>query len=268
MRPSVSIALPVLLALAVGCRQAPEPASPFATEIDAAIGRGAAFLLESQADDGAWRSDVYGAFKRGDALTPLALRALITLPPSPEIRRAIERGSAYLAALAPGRNTSARPPQFAVYTAAQAVEVLSASTVRGHRAARGAWVADLERRQLTANLGWSEDEVHYGGWGYSMAVPRKPPPGAFQPPLLEANTSATLFALQALRAAGAAPGDPACRQALIFLERMQNYADPPVGRRRRRLPFHRQRSGAQQGRRRRHRRGWPGPLHLLRQHHG
>ena len=219
----------VLLVLAA-CNREPValPVTGTVVEIDDAIGRGAAFLRARQDRDGAWRSEVYGAFKRGDALTPLALRALLGLP-APErasAEEAVHRGLDYLVALAPGGDSSS-PPLFAVYTAAQAVETLSGSSDRKHRAARDAWVAELEGRQLTADLGWSEDEPPFGGWGYSSAVPRKPPPGALQPPLLEANVSATAFALEGLRAAGLRPDSPACRHALKFLERMQNFADPP-----------------------------------------
>ncbi len=220
----------LVLLLAAGCRgtSPPPPASPLAAEVQAATERGAAYLTGRQDPDGAWRSDVYGAFKGGDALTPLALRALLAQPPSGAVARAVARGLDYLAALAPGDDAEAPPPAFAVYTAAQAVEALSRSSKPEHRAALEAWRAELERRQLTGDLGWSEDDPFFGGWGYSSAVPAKPPPGAFQPPLLEANTSATVFALQGLAAAGGTAADePACGAALIFLGRVQNFADPP-----------------------------------------
>ncbi len=239
-RRSVLIALAAVSTLACGPPPPVPPASPLAAEIDAATARGSGLLLARQSEDGAWRSEVYGAFKRGDALTPLALRALSALPassvPVAGLDLAVERGAAYLANMVLSRNAMARPsgvgatpasPQFAVYTASQAVEVLSHRSGRRHRAARDAWVAELRGRQLIEDLGWSEGEAPYGGWGYSMTVPRKPPPGTFQPPLLGANTSATVFALQGLRAAGLSADDRICRRALKFLDSMQNYADPP-----------------------------------------
>ena len=228
---AVAVSVTVALLVAMAHRQPPEPRPSLTQAIDAAIADGAAFLLARQSEDGAWRSDVYGAFRRGDALTPLALRALLALPPAPassaaELDLAVARGSDYLAALAPGIGAPVDPPLFAVYTAAQATEVLAQSSEPAHRAARDAWLAALEGRQLSEALGWSADEAPFGGWGYSTAVPRKPPPGALQPPLLEANLSATVFALEGLRAAGTAADGPACRRALIFLERLQNYAEP------------------------------------------
>jgi len=42
----------------------------------------------------------------------------------------------------------------------------------------------------------------YGGWGFCAGLPRKPAADEFAPPLLESNLSATVFALQALHAAG------------------------------------------------------------------
>jgi hypothetical protein len=220
--PTSRWALAVVV-LTAGCLGGP---LPLALEIDRSLERGAAFLLARQDDDGAWRSDVYGAFKGGDALTPLVLRALDALPPTPEARRAVARGTDYLAALAPV--PGAAPPSFPVYTAAQAVEALSRSADPRHRAARDAWVADLAGRQLDEDLGWSEDDPFFGGWGYSTAVPWKPAPGELSPPLVESNTSATVFALSALAAAGALLADGSvCARALVFLERVQNYSKTP-----------------------------------------
>src|SRR5207302_5777658 len=56
-------------------------------------------------------------------------------------------------------------------------------------------------------------------------LPRKPKPGEFVPPLLESNLSATVYALDALRAAGTPANDPAYRKALQFVVRCQNYPD-------------------------------------------
>lgn len=224
---------PLVLAtvtLAAACCKIPEKPPSLVDQIDTAMRRGATFLLRQQSFDGAWRSEVYGAFKRGDALTPLALRALIAIPAqstpgTAQVEHAIQRGSDALAAWAPGEEDAPGPPLFAVYTAAQAIEVLSHSSDPEDLAAREAWTAELAGRQLTEALGWSAEEAFFGGWGYSAAVPRKPPPGALQPPLLEANISATVFALQGLRAGGMPADGRACRQALLFLEGLQNFVE-------------------------------------------
>src|SRR5262245_24421682 len=64
--------------------------------IDAALRATAGFLLSTQSDDGSWKSDVYGQFKEGDALTPSVLLTLLDLPETPQSPEAIERGTKYL----------------------------------------------------------------------------------------------------------------------------------------------------------------------------
>ena len=97
--------------------------------------------------------------------------------------------------------------------------------MESHRAARDAWLAYLRRRQLTEELGWQTGDREYGGWGFSSALPSKPPASQPTPPLTESNLSATVFALEALRAAGVAADDPAFKKALVFVERCQNWSD-------------------------------------------
>jgi squalene-hopene/tetraprenyl-beta-curcumene cyclase len=49
-------------------------------------------------------------------------------------------------------------------------------------------------------------------------------------PLIESNLSATLFALEALRAAGCPDTDPVFKRALVFVERCQNWCETRAGR--------------------------------------
>lgn len=57
-------------------------------------------------------------------------------------------------------------------------------------------------------------------------VPKKPESGTLAPSLIESNLSATLFALDALKAVGEA--DPAlCKAAAVFVRRCQNAQPPP-----------------------------------------
>jgi hypothetical protein len=107
--------------------------------------------------------------------------------------------------------------------------VLSEPANERHRAARYAWLKYLQARQLTDELDWQQEDKEYGGWGYSVPVPRKPRPGALTLPV-EANLSATAFALTALRAAGCAPENPAFLKAITFLKRQQNFNDDPAER--------------------------------------
>jgi hypothetical protein len=190
------------------------------------------FLLDRQSPDGAWRSDLYGQFKDGTALTPLVLQALLALPPDAERDAALHKGAAYLANLI-GENRATGAPlslPYPVYTAAGAVEVLSRWEPERHRRARDGWLAFLRDRQLTEQLGWGPSDWQYGGWGYCPVIPRKPRPGELALPMLESNLSATVFALSALRAAGVAADDSACRRARTFVERCQNFAPEGDGR--------------------------------------
>lgn len=214
----------ILLLLILGCsRPAPPPVAVDARE------RAAQFLIGRQSDDGAWRSNHYGSFKDGPSLTPFALLALRQTPASPKRDEAIRKGAAYLSSLTRQDGTiddDKYKINYPVYTAAQAVVFFSALDDPPSRTARNAWLAYLKKQQLTEDLGWREADREYGGWGYSLHIPRKPQPGETAPPT-EANLSATVFALDALRAAGCPTIDPAYRKALVFVQRCQNFPDDP-----------------------------------------
>src|SRR5262245_20965065 len=95
--------------------------------IDRSLSATAGHLLPQQAKDGAWRSEVYGAFKDGGALTPLVLHALQGTPASPKLEAAYRKGAAYLAGLvkADGEiDAGLFGLSYPVYTSAGAVIVL------------------------------------------------------------------------------------------------------------------------------------------------
>jgi hypothetical protein len=199
-----------------------------AQRIDRALAAAAGYLIARQAPDGAWRSPTYGTFKEGDALTPLAVRALLRTPVSGRGDAACRRGTAYLAAMARPDGTidgGTYGLTYPVYTAATAVVVLRESA---HRPAREAWLSLLREHQLTEARGWQPADRQYGGWGYAKELPRKPAPGLPIPTLVEPNLSATTFAVEALRSAGFGAEDPALRKARAFIERCQNFADLPA----------------------------------------
>jgi Prenyltransferase and squalene oxidase repeat len=205
--------------------------STFEERVSDARERGINFLLSRQDEDGAWRSDTYGTFKDGTALTPLALHALLTA--APESQKPIERAAAHLAAMARPDGDIARPSygfDFALYTAALTVISLNHPSCPEHVAARLAWLRFLRERQLTEDLGWKPEDREFGGWGYARGLPRKPKAGELIPPLTESNLSATTFALDALRAAGVPPHDHAYAKALSFVRRCQNWTDDPARR--------------------------------------
>ncbi len=206
------------------------PTSARADRFDRSLAAAAEFLIARQAPDGAWRSELYGPFKDGTALTPLVVQALQCTSPTPARGAACRRGIDFLAAFAQ-TDGSIRPGfhgfSYPVYTAAGAVVLLSGEGAK-HRQARDAWLAYLLERQLTENLDWEPADMAYGGWGYCPTLPRKPPVGQPTPPLTESNLSATVAALTALRAAGLTAGHPAVQKALRFCERCQNFGDEPT----------------------------------------
>ncbi len=229
----------VVVWLSPGCGRSPHPpgeatVAPTQLErIDRSLSLAVAFLLSRQAQDGAWRSDVYGHFKDGDALTPLVLQTLLAAAPPSSTEPSCRRGAAYLVDMVRPDGSIDPGPQglsYPVYTAAGAVLVLSHPSNERQRPARDAWRAFLRRRQLTEDLGWLPTDPEFGGWGFAEDVPRKPGPGDVRPPLLESNLSATVFALEALRGAGVPASDPAFARALTFLRRRQNHADDPAQR--------------------------------------
>jgi hypothetical protein len=205
-----------------------------------ALDNGGSYLLRRQSPDGAWRSDVYATFKDGTGLTPLAVAALQewydTAAPAAAptdtagTEAAIKKGCAFLATFV--KDGTVAPPadgfDYPVYTAALALRAFSHPTAKEFAGHRAAWVKYLTERQLTEPLGWRPDEKQYGGWGYCRVVPKKPAPNTFGPTLIESNLSATLFALEGLRAAGAT--DPEVyRAAAVFVRRCQNWKPPERG---------------------------------------
>ncbi|MDW8224039.1 MAG: hypothetical protein RMJ82_13935, partial [Gemmatales bacterium] len=75
----VSLALCVLiLAWITACHKSPPPPAPKRSprNPELALAEGVKFLLQRQAEDGAWRSEYYATFRDGTALTPLVLLAL------------------------------------------------------------------------------------------------------------------------------------------------------------------------------------------------
>ena len=228
-----SILMPAAASAMLGCSStAGERTSPSRMEqINRSLAAAATFLIHQQSPDGAWRPDTYGVFKDGPSLTPLVLQAILATPPGPRQESALHKGTRYLANMvqADGRiDAGPRGLSYPVYTAANAVLVLSQPCNAQYLKARATWLAYLRARQLTEELGWQPADREYGGWGYANGLPRKPKPGEPVPPLTESNLSATVCALSALHAAGVPATDPAFKKALTFVKRCQNYGDDPT----------------------------------------
>jgi squalene-hopene/tetraprenyl-beta-curcumene cyclase len=195
---------------------------PPALTIERAVAAATRALIAAQAPDGAWRSETYGAFKDGLALTPTVLKAVVFAPAVEGSEPARHRGAATLV----GVETGGRP--FPVYSAAEAAIVLTRVEVAGAASARAAWLAALRSFQLTEELGWAPSDAPYGAWGDALTPARSADSGR----VADADISSTLFALGALQIAGAPADDPAVRKALGFVMRCQNFAedhqaDPP-----------------------------------------
>ena len=194
-----------------------------------ALAHGVNYLLSKQSDDGAWRSDVYATFKDGTALTPFAVVALQEAHDAgvrtPAIEAAIAKGVAWLAKLSRKDGLIDPGPDgldYPLYTSTLAIKAYSHPTAHNFLLARDGWVKYLKERQLTERLGWKPEEKQYGGWGYCRVVPKKPQPNAIAPALIESNLSATLFALDALKAAGELDAATA-KAAGRFVRRCQNH---------------------------------------------
>jgi squalene-hopene/tetraprenyl-beta-curcumene cyclase len=207
------LALIIAAEPAVGCGRRNEPL--FAS-IDKAVAAGTRALIAAQDPDGAWRSRTYGALRDGLALTPTVLKAIVFAPEVEGSAAARSRGAARLASGPSGHELA-----FPIYSAAEAAIILShLEPTKGNRAP---WLDLLIRGQLTEELGWSPADLAYGAWGDAPRASRKADVNLGA--AADADISSTLFALGALRIAGASADDPAVRKALIFVARCQNIAE-------------------------------------------
>ena len=202
--------------------------------IDAALLRTGTWLAERQDRDGAWRSGIHGSFRDGPSLTPHVLSVLYFLQADrPAIRASYDTGVGYVRGLTRTPHRDRTPPApltFPVYTAAEASWVVVLGDRSGDaRAVQDLWLGVVRARQLNAALGWDTEDAHFGGWGYSPEIPHKlagtPAPGQPTP-----NLSATIFALGALRLARSKTDPQIIEDALIFIDRCQNFSDDPIRR--------------------------------------
>jgi len=160
------------LALLLSCSKGPAPSTP--------AQRAIAYLL-SQQEDGIWKSKTYSVLGTGQALTPFVLYALSHARPEElaphreRIDRALER-------------LPMQGEEYPSYSLALSILAL-------RRLRPGANVAPLEaelrKRRLTEDLGWSESDPEFGGWDHGLLLPRKP---QCQRP----DLSVTAFACEAL----------------------------------------------------------------------
>ena len=197
-------------------------AAPPRADTAAALRAAARFLAARQSPDGAWRSAQYGAFRDGDALTPLVLWALADTPGADA--ESIARGLRWLEKLT--ATQSARPEPWAelrypLFTASYAAQVFA----KAGDARRAAFWADLvERLRIAPALGWPAHDPACGAWSDAPAPPRLPPGVSPPPDMLAPNISATVLGLAALTATGRRDRTAA---ALPFLAQCQNFSATP-----------------------------------------
>ena len=177
----------------------------------AARERAARFLIGRQSRDGAWRSNVYGAFKDGRALTPLACLALeksrcaFACDAAAKAMSWIELQSTSIAELFPIHNAS---------------WILQATVGSENRVAlRGAMVERLRQLQLNASMSWDREHPYFGGWSYAPRAPRAAKNIA---PFQQPNLSASVLAIAGLSSAGVCSDEPVMQDALGFVRRCQN----------------------------------------------
>lgn len=163
-----------------------------------------AWLLNQQSGDGAWRSDTYGAFRDGRALTPLVLRAL-----------ADERSAESACRKACSWLLENRTTLFEEYPVHLASAILERSTR----------LPDLKPLVDSAKDRLLELQCRgSGGWSYST-VP--PPETGEHSPMQQPNLAATVMAIDGFRAVGVPADDPVLRKALAFVLTCQNHGDGP-----------------------------------------
>ena len=198
--------------------------------IDAAMAKAATFMVERQSPDGAWRSEVYGCFRDGPTLTPYVMSSLFFLSQGgDDAGKAFRHGVDYLVKMVGSDGKIQAPPHgllFPVYAAAMAsrVVVLDEQTDERRRA-QNAWLALLRERRLSESLGWGPSGPEFGGWGFSIDIPRKPKPGQLKGLFFESNLSATLFGVAAIKSAKVPASDPIYSEILVFVKRCQNFSD-------------------------------------------
>jgi len=165
--------LRLLLLAPLGARQA--SAASFSPD------RAIHFLLRHQSDDGAWRSETYGAFRDGRALTPHVLRCLARFD-DPALASAKKKAVSWLLA----RASDDLFDDFPVHIASALLE----------SAARIDTLAPLQPVAVKRLLSLQTES---GGWSYS---PVPVAPSDSPAPMQQPNLSATAIAIDGLRAAG------------------------------------------------------------------
>lgn len=230
----VMLATPVSALEETGATATP---SALTQRIDQGLIKASQYLLGRQSQDGAWRSEAYGAFRSGLELTPLVMHTIYYMPQNvPAARAAWQKGLVYLASFVDSEGRLREPPgglTYPVYTASLAVRAFAYAPADRPflTRSRAAWLRYLMSYRLGSDLGWSPSDTEAGGWGYALRPPRKPEQAEFRQPFNDSNLSATVYAIGALGRGGIpieAAGDQALAAEILgFVIRCQNFPDDP-----------------------------------------
>ncbi|MGJ8643250.1 MAG: hypothetical protein ACSHX9_07570 [Luteolibacter sp.] len=158
------------------------------------------FLLSHQSDDGAWRSETYGAFRDGRALTPHVLRCLARFD-NPALASAKNKATSWLHARADNDLLDAFPIHIASAVLESAAHIDTLAPLRPVAVKR---LISLQTQS--------------GGWSYS---PLPVPPSDSPAPIQQPNLSATAIAIDGLRATGG--HSDIIARALPFVRSCQNH---------------------------------------------
>ena len=176
-----------------------------------ASSRAVSFLIGRQHADGSWKSDSYGAFKDGRALTPLVCLALHRDGSDPA-QAALAKAMPWVEA-----RTTSVAELFPIHNASWLLQLTTGS--QEHTALRDAMTKRLRQLQLNASIGWDREHPYFGGWSYAPRARRAAQETA---PFQQPNLSASVLAVAGLSAAGIGVDEPVLREALQFLRRCQN----------------------------------------------
>lgn len=178
------------------------------------------FLLAAQHENGSF-GQIPGQPPGEIGITGLVVRGLAKAPEAyrAQARPAAEKAMGWVLShqQADGSFTQQRSG-LSTYRTAISINAMAALDKAKYRAQIDKAAAWLKEDQFDAGEKVSEDNPHYGGFGYGKA--------GKQP---DADMSNTLMALGALRDAGVGSDDPVFKRALLFLKRCQNNSETNAG---------------------------------------
>ncbi|HEV3146087.1 MAG TPA: prenyltransferase/squalene oxidase repeat-containing protein [Gemmataceae bacterium] len=215
MRIVIAASLLALPLLALPPARAQEPAAGTAKDWDAMVDKALAYLKKSQDENGGWSE------KRSPGISGVILTGILeTGKVSPDDEMPM-KALKYIESLVnpkAGHIAGQDPkPQLQNYVTSVNVMALQAAKSDKYKTVIADAAKFLKQLQWDEGEGKNADSDFYGGAGYdSKSRP---------------DLSNTQFFLDALKAAGVPPEDPAYKKALIFVSRCQNlkseYNDQP-----------------------------------------